>query len=60
MGSSEIDLFVAGITGGAIAGFGVAVACLGHMKWCFDQRLKVLQMQIVALQVAVGGGNEVV
>ena len=54
MGNTEIDMLVAGFTGGAVAGFITVIACLGHMKWCFDQRLKLLQLQIVALQVAVG------
>lgn len=57
MGSSEVDLIIAGFSGGAIAGFLTVLACLGHMKWCFDQKLKLMQMQIVALQVSVGVGE---
>jgi hypothetical protein len=55
---NEIDVLVAGAVGGFIsAAFMMAIA-IGQLRFAYEHKLKTLQMQIVALQVAVGGGNE--
>ena len=50
---SDLDAICAGFAGGALAGFAVAATVFMMMK----EQIKDLRMQIVALQVAVGGGE---
>ena len=54
---SEMDVLVAGAVGGVISAAVMSAIILGQIRWVYEQKLKVLQMQIVALQVAVGGGE---
>lgn len=50
-----MDVLVAGAVGGVISAAIMSAIILGQIRWVYEQKLKVLQMQIVALQVAVGG-----
>ena len=55
---NEIDVLVAGACGGFISAALMSAIILGQIRWSYEQKLKVLQMQIVALQVAVGSSND--
>ena len=52
-----MDVLVAAIAGGSVSSAIMSVLFYGQVRWAYEQKLKVLQMQIVALQVAVGGGE---
>jgi hypothetical protein len=54
---NEIDVFVAAISGGFVSSAIMVIVFYGQIRWAYEQKLKTLQMQIVALQVAVGVGE---
>ena len=54
---TEIDMLLAGMVGGSIAGLAMAWVVLGHIKYCYDRKLMILRMQIIGLQ-AINGISE--
>ena len=52
-----MDVLVAAIAGGFVSSAVMSVVFYGQIRWAYEQKLKALQMQIVALQIAVGVSN---
>jgi len=55
---NEIDALIAGVVGGSIAGLGIVLVCLGHIKHVYDQKIMYLRMQIIGLQAINGINND--
>lgn len=55
---SELDAMIAGAVGGSMAALGMAFVLLGHIKWHFDQKIKDLQFQLIALRAELNAGYE--
>lgn len=51
---SEIDVLVAAIAGGFVSSAVMAVVFYGQVRWAYEQKLEMLRIQVVALQIAVG------
>ena len=51
---SEMDVLVAAIAGGFVSSAVVSTLILGQIKFIYEQKLRVLQMQIMALQIDAG------
>jgi energy-converting hydrogenase Eha subunit G len=47
---TEIDVFLTGFAGGAIAAMGIALALYSQVKFTYDEKLKALQMQVSAIR----------
>lgn len=53
---TEIEILISGFVGGALAASVVAMAFLAHIKWCYDEKIKTLQYQLVALRTEMNTG----
>lgn len=49
-----MDVLVAAIAGGFVSSAVMAVVFYGQIRWAYDQKLKALQMQILALHIENG------
>ncbi len=47
---TEIDVFLTGFAGGAIAAMAIALALYSQIKFIYDQKLKALQFQVSAIR----------
>ena len=47
---TEIDALIAGCVGGSVAGLGIAIVMLGQIKFAYDEKLKALQLQLIAIR----------
>lgn len=47
---NEYELLITGLVGGAISATVMATVFLGHIKFCYDEKLKALQYQIIAIR----------
>lgn len=48
---SELEIFLIAFGAGSLSALLMALIMLEHVKWCYNEKLAMLQMQIVALQV---------
>ncbi len=48
---NEIDLLIAGLTGGAIAGVVTCVALQSHIYMVIQEKIKSLEIQLLSLRI---------
>ena len=53
---SEFQMLLAGFVGGALSASVMSMIFLGHIKWCYDEKIKSLQLQLIALRSEVSTG----
>lgn len=53
---SEMEILISAFVGGSLAASAVAIAFLGHIKWCYDEKIKTLQYQLIALRSEMSVG----
>ena len=53
---SEFDIILSAFVGGSLAASIVTTVFLSHVKWCYDEKLKGLQLQLIALRSEVNTG----
>lgn len=47
---TEIDMIISGTVGGSIAGLAISWVMLGHIRYCYEEKLKILQIQLAAIR----------
>ena len=53
---NEIEMLIAGFVGGSIASSVMGMVFWAHIKWCYDEKFKSLQLQLIALRSEVSTG----
>lgn len=53
---NELEIFLIAFSAGSVSALIMSFIMMEHMKWCYNEKIAMLQMQIVALQVARSEG----
>lgn len=51
-----MEILITAFVGGSLAATAVAMAFLAHIKWCYDEKIKALQYQLIALRIEMSSG----
>lgn len=53
---SEMEILISAFVGGSLAATVVSMVFLAHIKWCYDEKIKTLQYQLIALRSEMSVG----